>query len=281
MEIAIALLFGLAVGSFLNVCIARMPLRESIVTPRSRCPGCRAPIAAYDNIPVLSWLLLGGRCRNCRKPISIRYPAVEALTAIMSVLIVLQYGLGKEWFTFFVFGCAMIVLAFIDADYRILPDRITLNGIWVGLLVSLIVVRPSPLVSWLFLKSGVDPGDPRVLSFGGSLLGAILGGGLLWAVGEAFYRVRGIEGLGFGDVKMMAMVGAFLGVQLTLFTILVGSLLGSIIGIVMIRFLGKSRNYELPYGTFLAFGAVLAVLCGDWLIKIYLSWFDPQGTIRF
>jgi leader peptidase (prepilin peptidase)/N-methyltransferase len=280
MELVIALLFGLAVGSFLNVCIARLPLRESIVTPRSRCPGCRKPISAYDNIPILSYVLLGGRCRSCRKPISVRYPAVEALAAMVSVLIYHQYGLSFAWAIFFVFGCAMIVLAFIDVDHRILPDPITLNGIWVGLLVSPIVVPPNNLVSWLFRKGGFVASD-LVSSFGGSLLGAIVGGGLLWVVGEAFYRLRGIEGLGFGDVKMMAMVGAFLGVQLALFTILVGSLLGSVIGIAMIRFGGKSRNYALPYGTFLAFGAVAALLWGNRLIQIYMRWVDPNGVIKF
>jgi leader peptidase (prepilin peptidase)/N-methyltransferase len=280
MELVFALLFGLAVGSFLNVCIARLPLRESIVAPRSRCPGCRKPIAAYDNIPVLSWILLRGRCRNCKQPISFRYPAVEILAAIVSVLIFLQYGLSVAWAAFFIFSCAMIVLAFIDVDHRILPDPITLNGIWVGLIVSLIVVRPSPLVFWLFRKVGIMASDPRLFSFGGSVLGAILGGGMLWAVGELYYRVRGVEGLGFGDVKMMAMVGAFLGVQLTLFTILVGSLLGSVIGLTMIKFGGKTRNYELPYGTFLAFGAVAALLWGDELIRMYLKLVDPNGTIR-
>ena len=263
-------LIGLAVGSFLNVCISRIPLEESIVSPRSRCPQCKTPIANRDNIPILSYLLLGGRCRKCKQTISVRYPLIEAFTGIVSGLIYLKFGLGIEWLVYFLFCAALIVLAFIDADHRILPDVITLNGLWIGLAISIFMWLPSPLVARLLQGLGVaDPG-PRLISIVSSLIGAAVGGGLLWFVREAYFRLRGVEGMGFGDVKMMAMVGAFIGTALTLFTILVGSVLGSIIGITLMRFAGKDREYELPFGTFLSLGAILAVLYGNELISIYL-----------
>ena len=263
-------LIGLAVGSFLNVCISRIPLEESIVSPRSRCPQCKTPIANRDNIPILSYLLLGGRCRKCKQTISVRYPLIEVFTGVVSGLIYLKFGLGIEWLVYFLFCAALIVLAFIDADHRILPDVITLNGLWIGLAISIFMWLPSPLVARLLQGMGVaDPG-PRLISIVSSLIGAAVGGGLLWFVREAYFRLRGVEGMGFGDVKMMAMVGAFIGTALTLFTILVGSVLGSIIGITLVRFAGKDREYELPFGTFLSLGAILAVLYGNELISIYL-----------
>jgi leader peptidase (prepilin peptidase) / N-methyltransferase len=263
-------LIGLAVGSFLNVCISRIPLEESIVSPRSRCPQCKTPIANRDNIPILSYLLLGGRCRKCKQTISVRYPLIEVFTGVVSGLIYLKFGLGIEWLVYFLFCAALIVLAFIDADHRILPDVITLNGLWIGLAISIFMWLPSPLVARLLQGLGVaDPG-PRLISIVSSLIGAAVGGGLLWFVREAYFRLRGVEGMGFGDVKMMAMVGAFIGTALTLFTILVGSVLGSIIGITLVRFAGKDREYELPFGTFLSLGAILAVLYGNELISIYL-----------
>jgi leader peptidase (prepilin peptidase) / N-methyltransferase len=271
MELAFALLIGLTVGSFLNVCIARMPLEESVVSPRSRCPQCRKLIAAYDNIPILSYVFLGGRCRHCKKSISIRYPAIEALTGVVSVLLAYKFGLGLSWAVYFAFSAALIVLAFIDADHRILPDPITVNGIWVGLFVSVILPQPSAFIARILRLVGVTNTDPRVVSFVGAVVGAIIGGGLLWAVGEAYLRLRGVEGMGFGDVKMMAMVGAFLGAPLALFTIMVGSLIGSIVGLLMMRFGGKSRDYELPFGTFLSFAGVIAVLYGEQLVQLYFD----------
>jgi len=271
MELAFALLAGLAIGSFLNVCISRMPLAESIVRPRSRCPHCRKPVAAYDNIPVLSYLLLGGKCRHCRRKISFRYPGIELLTAAVSALLYFKFGLGLHWFIFFAFCAAQIVLVFIDADHRILPDPITLNGIWVGILASLLLAQPSSFAASALRLAGIGATNPRLVALAASILGAVVGGGLLWLVGEIFYRVRGIEGLGFGDVKMMAMVGAFLGAPLALFTILVGSVVGSVVGLVLIRFSGKTREYELPFGTFLGFAAILAVLYGDCLLQLYMD----------
>jgi leader peptidase (prepilin peptidase)/N-methyltransferase len=188
----------------------------------------------------------------------------------VSGLIYLKFDLGVEWLVYFLFCAALIVLAFIDADHRILPDVITLNGLWIGLAISVFLWLPGPIIARLLQGFGlVEPG-PRLTSIVSSLIGAVVGGGLLWFVREAYFRFRGVEGMGFGDVKMMAMVGAFVGTALTLFTILVGSVLGSLIGLTLMRFAGKDREYELPFGTFLSFGAILAVLYGNELIGIYL-----------
>lgn len=278
MDLAIALLFGLCVGSFLNVCIARIPLDISVVSPRSRCPKCETLIAGYDNVPLLSYVILGGRCRSCRTSISLRYPGVEGLTAIISVLLANQYGLSVPWAVYLVFSSSIIVLVLIDLDHRILPDVITLNGIWIGILISLYLASPSPFAATLYAFAGIGVSNPYVLALTASLAGAGFGGGLLWFVRGAFFRVRGIEGMGLGDVKMMAMVGAFLGLPLTLLTILLGSILGSIIGLAVIRAFGKGRHYELPFGTFLGGGAIVAVLYGNDLIRLYLENFFPPAS---
>jgi len=268
MELVVCLLFGLAIGSFLNVCIARLPLDESVVHPRSRCPQCRKLIAWYDNFPVLSYVILAGRCRNCRKPISARYPGIELLTGAIAVLLYFNFGLSVEWGVFLLFSSALVTLAFIDIDHRILPDPITLNGIWVGIAVNVALATPSPLISNLLAHGGYELG-PRWIALLASLMGAVVGGGLLWLVAEVYFRIRGVEGMGFGDVKMMAMVGAFLGAPLALLTIMVGSVLGAIVGLALIQFGGKHRDYELPFGTFLSLAGLLAVLYGDSLIEWY------------
>ena len=278
MELVIALLFGLCIGSFLNVCIARLPLDISIVSPRSRCPKCENLIAWYDNIPLLSYALLGGRCRKCRTSISLRYPGVEGLTGIVSLVLALQYGVSPSWAVYLLFSASMIVLVLIDLDHRILPDAITLNGIWIGILLMLYLASPNPFAARLYAFAGLGVSNPYVLALTGSLAGVAFGGGLLWFVREAFFRLRGIEGMGFGDVKMMAMVGAFLGLPLTLLTILLGSVLGSVIGVVVIKVFGKGRDYELPFGTFLGGGAIVATLYGDWFIRLYLANFFPVVT---
>jgi leader peptidase (prepilin peptidase)/N-methyltransferase len=271
MELAFSLVFGLVIGSFLNVVILRLPLGESITVPRSRCPKCKSVIRWYDNIPVLSYLLLKGRCRHCKTRISARYPLIEAICGIVSVLLYLKLGLSLEWGIYLGFSAALIALGFIDLDHRILPDPITLNGIWIGILINVLLAQPSPLVSRIFRSAGVEVTNPRVIALVASVLGAIVGGGLLWAVAEAYLRLRGIEGMGFGDVKMMAMVGAFLGAPLALLTIMLGSLLGSIIGLVFIRFTKKHRDYELPFGTFLSFAGIIAVLYGEDMVAWYIE----------
>ncbi len=277
MEPALALLFGLVVGSFLNVCILRLPQGISISTPRSRCPRCKTLIPWYDNIPVLSYIMLGARCRHCENKISIRYPFIEAMSGVVGVLLYLKFGFGIQWFIYFGFSAAMIVLAFIDMDHRILPDPITLNGIWIGILVSVYLAQPSPFIARLFRLAGIMAPHPRLVAFVASLVGIIVGGGLLSAVAEAYLRLRGIEGMGFGDVKMMAMVGAFLGGPLALLTIMLGSLLGSIIGVVFMQLSGKSREYELPFGTFLGLAGIISVLYGEDLVRLYVERFVRNG----
>ena len=271
MDLAVAFVLGLVIGSFLNVVILRLPQGASITLPRSHCPNCKQMIHWYDNVPVMSYLLLRGRCRHCKKRISARYPFIEALSGIVGLLLCLRFGLTIEWAISFAFSSALIVLAFIDLDHRILPDRITLNGIWIGILISVYLAQPSPLVSRLFRSAGIEGVNPRLVALTASLLGALIGGGLLWAVAEAYLRLRGIEGMGFGDVKMMAMVGAFLGAPLALLTIMIGSLLGSIIGLVFIRLANKTSQYELPFGTFLSFAGIIAVLYGEDLVRWYVS----------
>jgi len=271
MELVFALVFGLVIGSFLNVVILRLPLGKSISTPRSQCPKCKKLIAWYDNLPVLSYILLGGRCRHCNKEISKRYPLVEAFTGVVSVLLYLRFGLGLEWSIFLSFCAALIALALIDMDHRTLPDPITLNGIWIGMVANFILAPESAFAARILRWIGLELTNPRVVALIGSVIGMLVGGGLLWGVAEAYLRLRGVEGMGFGDVKMMAMVGAVLGAPLTLFTIMVGSLLGSIIGVLFIQLAGKTREYELPFGTFLSIGGIVAVLYGDTLIQLYID----------
>ena len=271
MALALALVLGLVIGSFLNVVILRLPEGISIVRPRSRCPKCKRAIAWYDNVPILSYVLLGGRCRGCNKKISIRYPLVEALSGMVGLLMYYKFGPGIEWVVFFSFSAALIVLALVDLDHRILPDAITLNGIWVGILANVYLAQPSPLAARLLRAAGVEATNSRVIALAASVLGAVVGGGLLWGVAEAYLRLRGIEGMGFGDVKMMAMVGAFLGAPRALLTIMIGSLVGSVVGLLYIRFAGKSREYELPFGTFLAAAGMVVVLYGDELVGWYVD----------
>ena len=271
MELVLALILGLVIGSFLNVCILRIPQEVPITVPRSHCPHCKKLIRWYDNVPVLSYLILGGRCRRCKKKISARYPLIEAVTGLISVLLYLKFGLGVEWAIFFLFSAALLVLAFIDIDHRILPDVITLNGIWLGAIASVYLAEPSPLVSRILRSAGLDVTNPRIIALVGSLLGVVAGGGLLWGVAAAYLRLRGIEGMGFGDVKMMAMVGALLGAPMALLTIMLGSLLGSVVGLTFMRLTGKSRDYELPFGTFLGIAGIVAVLYGEDLVRLYFE----------
>jgi len=271
MELVLALIFGLVIGSFLNVVILRVPTGVSISTPRSRCPECKKPVRWYDNVPILSYFILGGRCRNCKKKISARYPFIEGLSGLVSVLLFLKFGLSIEWGIFFALSAGLIALAFIDLDHRILPDPITLNGLWLGIAASVYLAPPNPLIMRLLALVGIDDASPRLVALAGSVLGAVVGGGLLWGVGEAYLRVRGVEGMGFGDVKMMAMVGAFLGAPLVLLTIMIGSLLGSIVGLLFIRLTNKDHRYELPFGTFLSFAGIIAILYGEDLVRWYVD----------
>jgi len=243
--------FGSVVGSFLNVCIYRLPRGQSVVWPGSACPHCARPLAWFENIPIAGYLALRGRCRTCHAPISAQYPIVEALTSAMFVSAWWYFGPGPLLVSRLVFGCALIVLFAIDLEHHLLPNVITLPGVLVGFLFSLIA-------------------EPGWLS---SLLGIVVGGGSLLLVSEAYYRVRHEEGLGMGDVKMLAMVGAFIGWKLTLVTLVMASFAGSLIGVGLLVTKRGGLKYALPFGTFLALGAAVAATVGPGLLAWYLQFF--------
>ncbi len=264
-----AFLFGLLIGSFLNVCIHRWPLEESIIRPaRSQCPQCGRTIAWYDNIPLLSYLVLGGRCRGCKGRISLRYPMVELLNAAIYATIVAGHGLTPSSFKAALFCSMVLALIFTDLEHYIMPDEFTLGGLALGLLLSGLVMVP-PSLTALFWMFQTQPPEPWIASVSESVAGAVLFGGLLWAMREAYYRIRGIDGLGLGDVKMAAMMGAFWGVGPTLMILLIGSVGGSLIGGALILFGGKKWNYELPFGSYLGAAALVVTLWGDTLFNFY------------
>jgi len=267
------IVFGLIIGSFLNVCIARLPYEESVVFPNSHCPHCNEAIKAFDNVPVLSYLILGGKCRSCRRPISWQYPAVEVLTAFTFWATFQVVGLQLKTGLFLIFFSAIVVLIFIDLNHRILPDVITLRGTAAGLLFSLIVPVQDGTAQFLADLMNVHIESLRLLSFLDSLIGALVCGGFLWLVAQSYLRIRKMEGLGFGDIKLMAMVGAFLGVRLALLTIMLGSFMGAAIGLIFIKLAGKDSRYELPFGSFLGIAAIIAALRGAQLIGQYTSLF--------
>jgi leader peptidase (prepilin peptidase)/N-methyltransferase len=273
--IVFAFVLGLMVGSFLNVCIYRIPRGESIVLPSSHCPHCGSDIRAYDNIPVLSFLLLAGKCRTCGKGISWQYPAIELLTAFLFSITVVKVGPESRALVFWAFFSALVVLILIDLKERILPNVITLPGVLAGLACSLISPVEDGTAKGLLSLFGWAVPNPRFNSFLDSIIGALVCGGFLWLVAEAYFRIRKIEGLGFGDIKLMGMVGAFLGVKLALFTIMLGSFLGAIIGFAFIRLTGKDSRYELPFGSFLGVAAIVAALWGREVIQWYLSLHRP------
>jgi leader peptidase (prepilin peptidase)/N-methyltransferase len=240
---------GAVVGSFLNVCIYRLPIGRSVVWPASACPHCAQALSWYENIPIVSFLFLGGRCRSCRAAISWRYPLVEVLTSGMFVFLFWSLGPGLLLASRLVFGSALIVLFAIDLEHHLLPNVITLPGIGVGFAFSLFT-------------------EPGWVS---SLSGILVGGGALWAVAEAYYRIRHEDGLGMGDVKMLAMVGAFVGWQLMLLTLVLASIAGSLIGLGLIVTKRGTMKYALPFGTFLAVGAGAAMTVGPRILSWYLG----------
>ena len=241
--------FGAVIGSFLNVCIHRLPRGQSVVWPSSACPHCKRELSWYENIPIASFLALRARCRGCGAPISIRYPIIEGVTALMFAASWWYFGPGVLLASRLVFGCALIVLFAIDLEHHLLPNTITLPGIVVGLAFS------------VFTEPGWLP----------SLIGILVGGGVLYAIAEAYYRLRHEEGLGMGDVKMLAMIGAFLGWKLTLVTLMMASFAGSAVGLALIALRRGSMKYALPFGTFLAMGAVLAAIFGPSFLDWYLG----------
>ncbi|HTS13484.1 MAG TPA: prepilin peptidase [Candidatus Limnocylindrales bacterium] len=264
-------LFGLIIGSFLNVCIVRIPEHKSIVLPASACPKCRTPIRAFDNIPVISYLLLLGKCRKCKTRISPMYPLVELLTGVLFFFCYRGFGLTPEALKWAIFSALLIVLVFTDLRERILPDVVNYTGFGLGLAISFFTQPTDGTALWLSNKLFAFPPPAPALSFVDALLGAAVGSGILWLVSEAYFRLRRREGMGLGDVKMMLMAGAFLGAKRTVLTIFAGSLLGSLIGLAFILARRKQSDYELPFGTFLGMAAVLVVFFGTPLINWYQS----------
>ena len=290
---------GLAFGSFLNVCIYRLPLGLSVVQPRSACPGCKQPIAFYDNFPVVSWLILLGRCRNCKTRISPRYLFVELLTAAMFVGCYAYFGLSLSALKYCVFGFLLLGLIFTDAETKLLPDKLTLPGIALGLLFSSLV--PVHDMASEFLPAVVNLPisadlSMRLFSLLDSLLGTLVGASFIYGVGAAYLRWRKTEGMGFGDVKLMAMIGSFLGIKLTIFTIFAASLAGSLFGIsaVLVVWIKRTRrfarrlanvqaarrrgwqsaqmvyrHYQMPFGVFLGSMALLSLFVGNQFLRWY------------
>jgi len=243
---------GLIVGSFLNVCIYRLPRRQSLNWPGSRCTSCERALSWYENIPLVSWIVLRGRCRTCGAGISVMYPLVELVTGALFVAGYAIYGWTPLLAVRLAFACAMVVLFAVDLRHHILPNVITVPGIVIGLLVSLFLPEPG----WR-----------------SSLIGLIAGGGVLFAIAEAYYRFRGVEGLGMGDVKMLSMIGAFLGWELMLVTLILASFAGSIIGVGVIAMGRGGMKAALPFGTFLAVGALTAAVAGDALVDWYIGFY--------
>ena len=291
MTIAAFFLFGLVVGSFLNVCITRIPEGTSIVSPRSRCPHCANRIKPYDNVPIISWLLLGGKCRNCQAPISPMYPAVELVTALLFVACYLCFGLSLIGLKWIFFSCIVVVLVVTDFRERILPDVVNWFGVGLGLVFAA-YVPPVDGVATLLLQRYIEL--PRWTSgILDAILGAIFCGGLLWFTGWLYKVIRHRDGMGFGDVKMMFMVGTFFGLRGAFLTILLGTLLGTVVGLAVIGVLFASgwkkslaqraskmglggvssirwaiaSRYQLPLGSFLGVAALLVTFFSPWTLS--------------
>jgi leader peptidase (prepilin peptidase)/N-methyltransferase len=290
---------GLAFGSFLNVCIYRLPQGLSVVRPGSACPECKRAIAFYDNVPVLSWLILRGQCRNCHTGISPRYLVVEVLTALLFLACYWHFGWTLSMLKYCVFSFLLLGLIYTDAETKLLPDKMTLPGLAVGIMFSILV--PVNDMASQFLPGMVNlpfSGDvsERLISLVDSLLGAMVGASFIYGAGAIYLRWRKAEGMGFGDVKLMAMVGAFLGIKLTVFTIFTASLAGSLFGLSTVfvvwlkrtrRFMKRVanaraarqrawqsaqvvyRSYQMPFGVFLGTMAIVATFFGNRLWQWY------------
>jgi len=253
----LSFLLGAIVGSFLNVCICRMPRDESIVSPPSHCPACNYRIRWYDNIPLLSYLVLRGKCRGCGTGISLRYPLVELLNGLLSLALFLRLDPLQNpmrtlsFFALFLFVSSLVVITFIDLDHQIIPDEISLPGIVIGFLLSFVL----PWLGWM-----------------NSLLGILLGGGSLLLVAYGYQWLTGKEGMGGGDIKLLAMMGAFLGWKAVPFIIFASSLVGSLVGIGLMMIQKKDSKLAIPFGPYLAFGALLYIFYGRQMINWYLAW---------
>ncbi len=242
-------LLGAITGSFLNVCIYRLPREKSIVFPGSFCTFCETPIKFYDNIPIISYIYLKGKCRNCGAKFSIKYPAVELLTALMFVLLYMFIGFSFELPVMFLFVSILIVISFIDLEFQIIPDVLSLGGIVAGFLLSFI--RP----------------DFGVLD---SVYGIFIGGGILFAIAYGYQLLRKVEGMGGGDIKLLGMIGAFCGIKGVIFSLMSGSLIGTVIGIPLMLIKKKDTKYAIPFGPFLSLGALIFVFFGDRIIYEFI-----------
>jgi leader peptidase (prepilin peptidase) / N-methyltransferase len=293
---------GLAFGSFLNVCIYRLPKGISVIHPRSTCPSCQNVIALYDNFPILSWLILRGRCRRCKAWISFRYVIVEALTGLLFLVCYAYFGFTLATLKYCTFGFLLLGLIFTDADTQLLPDKMTLPGLALGLVFSFLV-PVNDLISQLLpglVSLPITHESWRWLSFADASLGATVGASFIYGAGAIYLRARGVEGMGFGDVKLMAMVGAFLGTRLTIFTIFTASIAGSVVGVstVLAIWLKRTkrrmiRNHEsahearkrawvsasialrrfpMPFGVYLGSMAMIAFLFGGRFMQWYWRW---------
>ena len=251
-------LFGLIIGSFLNVCIHRIPLKESLIHPSSVCPKCEKKIRFYDNIPLISYIILLGKCRYCRQPISPRYPIVETITGLLSLALFVRYGLSLQYFLFFLFVASLITISFIDLQHKIIPDVISLPGILLGLAISFL--KSFDLVRLNHFPPWTD-----------SLIGIIAGGGFLYLVAIAFERLTGREGMGGGDIKLLAMLGAWMGWRALPFIILISSLTGTLIGGGSLLLAGKGYRVKIPFGPFLALGALIYFFFGYELVTWYFK----------
>lgn len=252
-------IFGLIVGSFLNVCIYRLPRNMSIIKPSSACPSCNTPIKPWDNIPVLSYIFLKGKCRKCGERISIRYPLIELLNGIFYLAVFQFFGFGWHLPVIFAFASAMIVITLIDLDFQLIPDVITLPGIIIGL-ISASFLLPDP---FSLQPSAISL---SIVGFKNSIIGMLLGGGLFYLI-----AVLSRGGMGGGDIKMMAMVGAFMGWKAVFLTTFIGSLTGSIVGISLMVFKGKGRKTKIPFGPFLALGSVITLFFGRAILHWYFQ----------
>jgi leader peptidase (prepilin peptidase) / N-methyltransferase len=269
LEAVLALLFGLIAGSFLNVCIHRWPRGRSVVKPRSHCVRCRKTIAWYDNIPVASYLVLRGRCRHCGRAISPRYPLVEVLTGLLFFYFVWTFGPSLLAVKMCLFAAMLVALVFSDLEKRILPDEFTLGGMLVGFAFAAFIEPPDVTGRAVLWMLGITP-DGRAAWLAESAAGALLPAGFLWLGGWLYEKVRHREGLGLGDVKLIAMVGSFLGLQGALLTLVVGSLTGSLIGYGYIKITRQdAATYQLPLGTFLGLSALAAAIAGKQLLGWY------------
>jgi leader peptidase (prepilin peptidase) / N-methyltransferase len=270
--------FGAVVGSFLNVVIHRIPNEESIIFPNSSCPQCKTAIKPYDNIPIFGWLFLGGKCRNCKSAISFRYPAVEALNALLYILVFWQIGLNPFLPVALIFVSAIVALIFIDAEHMILPDAINFPLLFFALLMRLVFAFAFGYAYFSDLNfyplNLLSEYPVWLVSLFGAILGGLVGGGSLWLVGEIWKRLRGVDAMGLGDVKMMFAVGAVLGWRLTLLSIFLGAFSGAVIGVFIIsRQKEKDLQTQIPFGIFLGIGSIVALLFGEHLIKWYFDTF--------